>query len=189
MPVRRLTRSSEGRRLLLATFGAEEDILTATRRSRGAGLEIVDIFTPYAVHGLNEAMGLKPSRLSWVAFACGALGASLILLFQYWASATSWPLNIGGKPWNSLPAFFPATFEMMVLFAGYGSVIAMLTVSKLFPGQRPRYTNHKISDNEFLLIIEETDAAFDPAKVGALLADCHPLRIEEQVLGDEGVPR
>jgi hypothetical protein len=106
------------RRLLISVFEREDDLLQATAAVRKHGLPLVDVFSPYVVHGLDRAMGLRPSRLPWVAFLLGLSGAVAILIFQYWATIASWPINVGGKPWNSLPAFIPATFEVMVLCAG-----------------------------------------------------------------------
>ena len=84
-------------------------------------------------------MGLRPSRLPWVCFVLGLLGAVAMLLFQYWATAVSWPINVGGKPWNSLPAFVPVTFEVMVLCAGVGTVVAFIWRDRdCGPGVGPR---------------------------------------------------
>ena len=90
-------------RVLLASFDHEDDILAATTAVRKQGLKIVDAYTPYAVHGLERAMGLPPSRLTWVCFACGMFGALGMLWFQYWSAAIDWAVDVGGKPWNSLP--------------------------------------------------------------------------------------
>ncbi len=125
-------------RVLLATFDHEDDLLAATSAVRGKGLRIVDAFTPYAVHGLDQAMGLKPSRLTWVCFACGMFGALGMLWFEHWTASVAWALDVGGKPWNSLPSDAPVAFEAAVLLAGFGSVFALLGVSRLFPGKQPR---------------------------------------------------
>ena len=120
---------------MIAVFDNETDLLAATRAAREAGCEIVDVYTPYAVHGLDEAMGLRPSRLGWVCFLCGAAGAALAVWAQFWTSAVDWPLNVGGKPFNSLPAFVPVIFEVCVLLAGLGVVGALLLRCRLWPGR------------------------------------------------------
>src|SRR5262245_11594705 len=110
--------SARERELYLGVFLQEADLVAAARATRSAGYRIHDAFTPYAVHGLDEALGLRPSRLPWVCLAFALAGLSAAGLGQYWLSAIDWPLNVGGKPFNSLPAFLPAMFEVMVLLAG-----------------------------------------------------------------------
>jgi hypothetical protein len=172
-------------RVLVSVFEREEDVLHATAAARKEGLEIVDVFSPYAVHGLDRAMGLRPSRLPWVCFVMGLLGAATILLFQYWASAVSWPLNVGGKPWNSLPAFVPATFEVMVLAGGVGTVVAFIWSAGLKPGRESRLADLRVTDDRFALVLSETGAAFDRGAVEALLSRFHPVTVEERDLSGE----
>lgn len=168
------------RRFLLGVFEREEDILGVTKAARDDGFKIADVYAPYAVHGLDQAMGLRASRLPWIAFALGVLGAGLKVWFEFWTTAESWPLNVGGKPWNSLPAFVPVTFEVMVLFAGVGTVIAFLLGRRLLPGRRPRLPVAGITDDRFALIIEQTDATFDLQRAEALFADHHAILVEER---------
>lgn len=104
-------------RVLLATFEHEDDLLAATDAVRRGGFEIVDAFTPYAVHGLERAMGLRPSRLTWVCFLCGMTGVLGMLWFEHWTASIDWQLDVGGKPWNSLPSDVPVAFEAAVLLA------------------------------------------------------------------------
>ncbi len=169
------------RRLLAATFEHEDDILGATRAVRRQGLKIVDVYAPYAVHGLDQAMGLSPSRLPWVCFLLGLFGAGVKVWFEYWASGTDWPINVGGKPWNSLPAFVPLTFEIMVLFAGVSTVIAFFAVSRLLPGRKAVLAAPRVTDDRFALILEQTGGDFDLAKVQQLLRNFHAVEIEERV--------
>jgi hypothetical protein len=169
------------RRVLVGVFAREADILSATRAARQHQLALLDVYTPYAVHGLDEAMGLSPSRLPWVCFALGLLGAGAKVWFEYWTTAVSWPINVGGKPWNSLPAFIPVTFEVMVLFAGLSTVIAFFIVAGLRPGKRPRHQDPLVTDNRFVLVIEQTDAAFDVPAVVSLLERHGAVRTEERV--------
>jgi molybdopterin-containing oxidoreductase family membrane subunit len=123
------------RPVLIGDFATEEEVLRATRAAREQGYRIVDVYTPYAVHGLDRAMGLRPSRLPWACFAAGLFGVTFALAFQFWTMAYDWPINVGGKPWNSLPAYVPVAFEVMVLLAGLGVVGAFLLRCRLFPGK------------------------------------------------------
>lgn len=166
-------------RVLVGVFEREEDVLQATVAARREGLRIVDVFGPYASHGLDRALGLPPSRLTRVCLLLGLLGAGAMILFQYWATAVSWPINVGGKPWNSLPAFVPATFETMVLFAGVGTVAAFLWSAGLRPGRPSRLSDLGVTDDRFVLVIRET-ASFDRSAVEAMLSGCHAVAIQQR---------
>ncbi len=168
-------------RVLMAVFEHEDDLLAATNAVRQAGLRIVDAFTPYAVHGLDRAMGLRPSRLTWVCFVCGMTGALGMLWFQHWTASISWAIDVGGKPWNSLPSDVPVAFEASVLLAGFGSVFALLGVSRLFPGKKARVMHPRITDDRFVLVIEETDAHFDVNEVVSMLEDYNVVETSEQL--------
>ncbi|MBM4169334.1 MAG: DUF3341 domain-containing protein [Ignavibacteria bacterium] len=168
-------------RLLVATFGGERDIVDATRAAKDAGYHIVDVYAPYAIHGLDKAMGLRPSRLPWICFGLGLTGAIAKLWYQIWTSATSWPVNVGGKPLSSVPAFVPVTFEIMVLFAGVGTVLAFFFVSRLRPGKHPKVLYERVTNDKFVLVLLQNDAAFDVSNVRALLERFHVERIEERL--------
>ena len=175
-------------RLLVSVFQDETDILGATKAAAEQGYTIADVYTPYAVHGLDAAQGLRPSRLPWICFALGLTGAAAKLGFQIWTSATSWALNVGGKPFKSVPAFVPVTFEMMVLFAGVGTVIALFVRSRLRPGKKPALLYAGATDDRFVLVLEERDAAFDVAKVRQLFERYHVLTMSEEIAGTDGRP-
>ena len=173
-------------RVLLATFEHEDDLLAATKAVRSRGLEIVDVFTPYAVHGLDRAMGLRPSRLTWVCFVCGMTGALGMLWFEHWSASVDWAINVGGKPWNSLPSDVPVAFEAAVLLAGFGSVFALLGVSKLFPGKQPRRIAPRITDDRFVLVIDQVDATFNAQSIRQLLQEFDVVDTTEQLRPDNG---
>lgn len=175
------------RRLLTAAFAREEDVLAATRAVRAQGLTVVDVWSPYPVHGLADAMGLKASRLPLVCFLLGLAGAALKVWFEYWTTWVSWPINVGGKPWDSLPAFVPVTFEVMVLSAGISTVVAFCIAARLWPGKRPVTPDLRATDDRFVLVIEETDSAFDVDRVGELLSRFHAFDIEERVVATGAV--
>jgi hypothetical protein len=168
------------RRVLIGIFDSEEAILDVTDSARQRGLKIVDVFAPYAVHGLDKAMGLQRSKLPWVCFALGLFGASFKVWFEYWTTASDWPINVGGKPWNSLPAFVPITFEVMVLFAGISTVLAFFGVSRLWPGRRVALLDPRVTNDCFALVLEEDNAAFDVDEVERFLKAHHAVRVEER---------
>jgi hypothetical protein len=113
----------------------------------------------------------------------GLSGAAFKVWFEYWTSAVDWPVNVGGKPWDSLPAFVPITFEVMVLFAGLSTVFAFFLVSRLYPGKRAVITDKGTTDDRFALVLEECDAAFDPNEVRSLLESYGAIEVTERAEG------
>jgi len=168
------------KRVLIATYDSEKNLLAGTRAVRAEGIDIVDVYTPYPVHGLDKAMGLAPSRLTW---ACGAFGLSAVIFmtwFQQWTSAVDWPINIGGKPWNSLPAFAPVIFEAMVLCAGLGTVLVFFLVARLRPWKNAKLIVEGVTNDRFALVIEHADARLDLEEMRQLLAPSNPIALEER---------
>jgi len=172
------------KRLFVGVFENEQDTLAAVRASRQRGFKVVDVYAPYAVHGLEEAMGLAPSRLPWIVFALGLLGAGLKVWFEFWTTAIDWPVNVGGKPFNSLPAFIPVTFEVMVLFAAVGAVLSFFFVCRLFPGKRTLLPVIGVTDDRFALVLEETDSRFEPTEVQKMFETLHAIHVEEQITAE-----
>jgi len=166
-------------RRIHAVFSAEDQILSATRDCRERGYEVIDVFAPYPVHGLEKAMGLGPSRLPLVCFLLAVFGAGAMLFFQYWTSAVDWPANIGGKPLNSIPAFIPVTFETAVLLAGLGTILTLFIRAKLHPFRKPRIQDPRISDDHFLLAIRQTDADIHPRQAAEMLLEHGAVEVVE----------
>ena len=166
--------------VLVGVFEREEDLLNAAAAARRDGLAIVDVFTPYAVHGLDHIIEARPTRLPWVCFILGLAGAVAAIFFQQWSTAVSWPINIGGKPWNSVPAFVPVAFEVMVLGAGIGTVAAFFWAAGLLPGRRPVLLVPRVTDDRFALVVRATAATENRAAARDLLAACHAASIQER---------
>ncbi|MCC6554887.1 MAG: DUF3341 domain-containing protein [Polyangiaceae bacterium] len=158
-------------------FAREDELLEAARDARRAGLTIHDAYTPYAVHGVDEALGLRPSRLPWVCFFGGLTGLAVGWALQYYTSVVSWPLNVGGKPFHSLPAFIPVMFEVTVAFAAFSTVGALFLRERLFPGARagalPRVTNDR-----FALALATRGVRFDEREARSLFERHGAIEIE-----------
>jgi hypothetical protein len=166
-------------RRLTGVFDSEKRVLAATVECRRAGFEIDDVYSPYPIHGIDQAMGLRPSRLTYVCLALALLGAALMLWLQIWTSAISWPTNIGGKPLNSLPAFIPVTFEAAVLFGALGTVLVMLIRSRLFPGAKPNLPAAGVTDDRFVLALRQTNPDLAPELAEQLLNEHGALEVRE----------
>lgn len=159
----------------VGVFDDEAGTIEAVKTARKEGWVIDDVYTPYPVHGLDKAMGLPPTRLPIACLVYGMIGLTIALSFQYWSTAVDWPINIGGKPWNSLPAFVPVTFEMMVLFAGLGTVASLLVRTGLLPGKSYRHLIEgmtecaRVTDDRFLVVLLQGDAKHDFTSARRLL--------------------
>lgn len=157
---------------VLAEYETPAAIYHACEHIRLAGYRRFDSYTPFPVHGLDKAMGLGPSYLPWMVLVAGITGATLAMFFMIWVSAYDYPLNIGGKPTWSIPAFIPVTFEVTVLFSGLTAVFGMFGINRM-----PRYWHPlhnvarfaKATDDKFFVMIEASDPKYDQQKVSEFL--------------------
>jgi hypothetical protein len=172
-----MSESCTTRRYFLGIFRQEDHVVAAVKILRAQGIPVSDVFTPYAVHGLDEAMGIKRSRLPLVCFFAGLAGFILAMGFQSWVFTTAWPMNIGGKPHFAFPAFIPVGFEVTVLMGGLLTVLAFLLRSKLFPGNSPHLIDSRVTDGSFVLALEIKDASLDQKLAGKILAECGAVEI------------
>ncbi len=157
------------RRLQFGVFTDETSFLAAARACRRADLRILDAHTPYPVHGLDDLLQLRRSRLPWVTLCAGLFGLAAGFGLQYWASAADWPIDVGGKPWNSFPAFMPVAFELTILCAGLATVFAVIVRSGLRPGKLPAPQIEGVTDDRFALIVARSLDAPEWVDVEALL--------------------
>jgi len=139
-------------RFVVGSFGEPGALLAAVGALRGAGVAIHDVFAPYPVHGLDEAMGIRRSRLPLVTLLAGLGGLCFALVFQYYTAVFDWPLDVGGKPENSTLAFVPVCFELTVLIGGLGTVGAFLLRARLFPGKREELPVLGVTNNVFAIV-------------------------------------
>lgn len=155
-------------RTFIAEFTGEEAVLAATRSAREAGLEVEDVYTPWPIHGIREAMGLPRSRIPWACLAGALFGGGFALWFQHWSSAVSFPIDVGGKPFSSIPAFIPITFEMTILGGAFGALFALLIRTGLRPGAPVRSCHPPATDDRFVLVARPTGAVPSPGAIHAL---------------------
>ena len=176
---------SRGREQLhTVTFHSPKQSLNAVRVLREEGFEVREVYTPFAVHGMDEAMGLRETRLPAATLVGGVLGLSIGFGFQAWTHAVDWPLNIGGKSDLAWPALVPITFEVMVLLAAFATVGTLLLRGRLFPrlrGGTPRsQPDLRVTDDRFVLLIAETDGGFSTDRFQQI---CQEIGAEEVRIG------
>ncbi|MDZ4723801.1 MAG: DUF3341 domain-containing protein [candidate division Zixibacteria bacterium] len=157
---------------ILAEFSSPGDLLHAAEKMRDAGFSRFDCHSPFPIHGMDHAMGLKRSIVGYVAGVSAFIGGGLILLLQWWASSIDYPIIIGGKPFFSYPAYVPVTFGVTILFAALGAVIAMLVANRLpqpFHGLFYSDRFAKFSNDGFFVSVESEDPKFDEHKTKSFL--------------------
>jgi hypothetical protein len=147
---------------LVALFDDQRRLVKAVKAVRARGLRVHDVYSPHPVHGLDEALGITPSRLPLATLAGGVLGLVTALALQLYVSVYDWPLNVGGKPDNSMLAFIPVAFELTILAAGLATVAALLLQCRLFPTVQPRVVHVSATDDQFALVLRWRHTAFDP---------------------------
>ncbi len=155
----------ETKSFILGMFDDEEQMMKAASELRDHKIEIDDIYTPFPVHGLDEYLDIKRTRLPIVAFFSGGGGLIAALYFQYWTSVNSWPLNVGGKPFNSFMAFIPVAFEIMILFSALLTVLAFFYRERLFPGKKAKVIDARITDYIFVVSVECSSSAISSENV------------------------
>lgn len=143
-----------GKNFILGIYYDEDLLLQAVKAVRSNGVKIHEVYTPFPVHGLDDALGYKRSKLPVVAFIFGLLGTSLALLMQIWMLGYDWPMIIGGKDYIALPAFIPVTFELTVLLASLGMVGTFLVISNLKPWGQPRIFDLRSTDDRHVMAID-----------------------------------
>lgn len=166
----------------MAEYEDENKLLDAARRVRDSGYTRTDAFTPFPVHGIDVALGIKPTVLPWFTLCAGATGTTVALVMQWWMNAFDYPYIISGKPFASWPAFIPVTFELTVLFSAFTTVFAMLGLNGLPKFSNPVFTNpnfDRSTDDRFFLWVDSRDKYFNDEKVQELLGDTGAERVEE----------
>lgn len=167
---------------ITALFKTPDEIIAAARKTSNAGYTKFDVNTPYPVHGMDKAMRMGPSKLGLVTLFFGLSGTALALLFMFWTMSVDYPMVIGGKPFFSLPAFIPVTFEVTVLLATVMTVISMFAFFFGFPkNSHPLHdTNYMkmVSKDRFGIVIEAADPIFDESKVKEFINSLSPENVE-----------
>lgn len=167
---------------LLAVFDTPADAMHAAEQVRDAGYSKWDVHTPYPVHGMDAAMGLRNSPVGWFTFLGGATGYTTGMLMIWWMNAYDYKIVVGGKPMFSPFYTFPVSYELTILFASFGSLIGMFLLNRLPRLHHPLLKNRKFcqgaSHDKFILVIETADPKFNDQETRKLLASAGSKHIE-----------
>jgi len=167
---------------LMAEFETPEQVLAAAHRTRAAGYRRIDAFTPIPVEGLAEAVGFDWTAVPIIVFCGGFLGGCTGFGMCFYANVISFPLNIGGKPFNSWPMWIPITFELTILGAALAAVIGMLALNGLPTPYHPMFNVERFalaSTDRFFLCIKARDKKFDRDETKAFLEELKPHGVYE----------
>ncbi len=165
---------------MLAEFETPEELLRRIGDLRARGYRRLDAFTPYPVKGLTEALGLPRSKLNWLVFGFGMAGAAVAYLVQWFCNAYDYPLNVGGRPLHSAPAFIPIAFEMGVLSAAVSGIVLFLLTARLPELYSPLFDVagfERASLDRFWLGVDERDPAFDREALARALSELGAIRV------------
>ena len=162
---------------ILGHFEDPDDLMQGIDSLQKNNVSIYDVYTPMPIHGIEDKLGIKRSRLPIVAFCCGLLGTLTGFSLIYYMLVHDWPMIIGGKPAFAFPDFIPVCFELTVLFCAYGMGIAFFYSNHLFPGRAPRVMDLRATDDRFVLAIDAQANPY-PDKIEDLLKNAGAVEIK-----------
>ena len=166
---------------MIAEFRTAADILHAAEKVREAGFRKWDVFTPFPVHGMDRAMGLKNSKVGWFAFLGGVAGYTTGMLMIWWMNAYDYPIVVGGKPMFSPHGAFPPSYELTILFGAFGSLFGMLFLNRLPRLHHPLLKNKRFAlatHDRYFLVIESDDVKYSETETRKLLETLGSRHIE-----------
>ncbi|OJY16681.1 MAG: hypothetical protein BGO98_10785 [Myxococcales bacterium 68-20] len=181
--------SEETPALLLAEFNTPAEVLHAAEKFRDAGYTQFDTHSPFPIHGMDAAMGMKDSKLGLIVFPAALTGTTLAFLMMWWMNGVDYPLVIGGKPPYSLPSQVPIMFELTILLSAFATVFGMFHLNRLPRHHHPLFNSERFkgfSDDKFFLSVEANDPKWNLERTKKLLESCHPAHVEAVYDDDEG---
>jgi len=156
------------KKFVVGSFTEETVLFDAVKKVRKAGYKIHDVYTPFPIHGLDHALGLRDTSIHTAGFIYGAFGTTTALSFMTWVFTKDWPLNIGGKPHFALPAWLPIMFEFTVLCACVGMVLTFCYICQLAPFVKKHHFHERATDDTFVMAIECTPKTDEAAATSFL---------------------
>ncbi len=166
---------------VVGVFNDEDVLLSAVKKIRGNGVKIHEVYSPFPVHGLDEQLGYKRTRLPIAAFLFGMTGTSLALIMQIGMLGFDWPMIIGGKDFWSIPPFIPVTFELTVLLSALGMVATFMIVSDMKPYKWPRQFDLRSTNDKHIMAIDlATNTGKSKDELTRILKDAGAEEVNEK---------
>ena len=166
---------------LMAEFNDPNELVAAAHSARHEGYRRMDAYSPLPIEELHEALGFPQTKLPLIVLIGGVVGCVSGYLLQFWVSTMAYPMNVGGKPLHSWPAFIPVTFEVAVLFGALGAVFGMFGLNRLPMHHHPLFRSkvfERVTDDAFFISIESWDPQFDSVATGKLLKSLGAQSVE-----------
>lgn len=168
----------------MAEYDNADDLLTAAKKVRDSGYTKTDAYTPFPVHGIDKALGIKQTVLPFIVLTCGITGLILAITFQCWSNGIDYAYIISGKPFFSIPAFIPVTFETTVLFSAFSTFFGMWALNRLPTLSNALFAHprfDRVTNDRFFLHVDSRDKFYNRESVRELLGATSPLSLEEVV--------
>ncbi len=167
---------------LVAEFESPQELLEAAEKAKLAGYKKMDAYSPFPIHGLSDAIGFRDAKVPFMVFLGGLTGVACGFTLIWYTATIDYPLNVGGKPFNSLPSYIPISFECTVLFSALTAVFGMLALNKLPKPYHAIFNTpgfERCSQDRFFLAIEAEDPVYDSQVTRDFLAALHPVAVNE----------
>ena len=166
----------------VAEFDTVEALMAASEAARDHGFKVMDAYTPFPVHGMSEAIGFKDNKVPYIVALGGITGTITGMSLQWYTSVVDYPMNVGGKPLFSLPAFVPVMFELTILFSALSAFFGMWILNGLPRYHHPIFSAknfERATIDRFFLCIEAKDPKYDQEKIRNLMSEYSPLNVSE----------
>lgn len=165
---------------MVGEFTTPEELKAVAEEARHAGFKVMDAYSPFPIHGLSEAIGFRDTKVPWTVFIFGLIGVTCGYSLQFYTSVVDYPMNVGGKPMNSIPAFIPVSYECTILFAALSAAIGMFFYNKLPMPYHPIFNAknfERASQDRFFLAVEAADPNYDPTKIEKIMKNHGALEV------------
>jgi hypothetical protein len=168
------------KQLILGVYDNPDKTYSITKKLIKNGYKIEDVYSPFAIHGLDRVMGIKRSNLTVAAFLFAMTGLTLAVTFQVYASYFDWQVNVGGKPSLHIPTYIPITFELSILFTAFGMVTCFFIVNKMFWGKNADIMDPRVTDDLFIVAVDVKGSRADMGGLNQLLIEGGAIEVRER---------
>lgn len=168
------------KKLILGVYDNPDKTYDVTKKLISNGYSVYDVYSPFAIHGLDRVMGIKRSNLTVAAFLFAMTGLSLAVIFQVYVSYFDWQVNVGGKPSLHIPTYIPITFELSILFTAFGMVTCFFIANRMFWGKNADIMDIRVTDDLFVIAVDVKKSKADMGSLNQLLIDGGAIEVRER---------